>query len=128
MDQSLRPTKKDMIAARSKIWLEASGEVIFGGGRTALLEAIDETGSILQATKKLGISYRGAWGKINATEERLGIKLLDRYPGGRGGGAKLTPEAKILLEIYRSFKKDCIVAVDKLFEKHFREFLTKNKK
>lgn len=113
------------IEARSKIWLESHGEVIFGGGRTALLEAIDETGSILQATKKLGISYRGAWGKINATEERLGIKLLERFPGGRGGGAKLTPEAKELVKVYRQFKKDCIIAVDRLFHQHFEKVINK---
>lgn len=121
--EGTKKEQKTLVSARSKIWLESNGEVIFGGGRLALLEAIEETGSILQATRKLGISYRGAWGKINATEERLGIKLLERQPGGRQSGARLTPEAQEILTSYREFKSACTQAVDKLFVQYFGEFL-----
>ncbi|MBS4026649.1 MAG: LysR family transcriptional regulator [Clostridia bacterium] len=111
------------LEVKSKIWVELKGEVIFGGGRTAILEAIDECGSIRQAATKLGMSYRAAWGKLKATEERLGIQLLDRYTGGRQNGAFLTTEAKELLNNYRQFKAEVNKEVDKLFEKYFNELM-----
>jgi molybdate transport system regulatory protein len=110
---------------RSKIWIESQGEVVFGGGRVALFQAIEETGSIRQAANKLGMSYRAAWGKIKATEERLGMALVEKHAGGHQSGATLTLEAKELLKIYRKFKKDSDAAVDKLFARHFGKFLYK---
>lgn len=120
----LNKVQPALLSAKSRIWLECNGEVIFGGGRLALLEAIEETGSILQATRKLGLSYRGAWGKINATEDRLGFKLLDRQTGGKNSGATLTPEGKRILEAYRHFRQDCTQAIDNLFVTHFKDFLS----
>jgi molybdate transport system regulatory protein len=39
-----------------------SGDLIaIGPGKIALLKAIDRTGSITAAAKKLGMSYRRAW-------------------------------------------------------------------
>lgn len=124
--EEINQVQPAQLNARSKVWLECNGEVIFGGGRLALLEAIEETGSILQATRKLGISYRGAWGRINATEERLGFKLLDRQTGGKNSGATLTPEGKQILAAYRHFRKDCTEAIDNLFVTHFKDFLSHN--
>lgn len=108
---------------RSKIWIESNGEVVFGGGRVALLLAIAETGSIRQAANKLNMSYRAAWGKIKATEERLGVVLLERHTGGSKSGAQLTPEAKKLADLFRQFKSASVEAVDKLFIEYFKEFL-----
>ena len=79
------------LAVRSKIWIESDGEAVFGRGRRFLLEAIDTHGSINQAAKEIGISYRKAWSHIKTMEERLGISLVKRRAGGRnGGGAALT--------------------------------------
>lgn len=89
-----------------KIWIEREGKVVFAEGRKILLEAVDELGSLNAAAKKLGMSYRAAWGKIKATEGRLGIKLLERDIGGRGGGgARLTEDARELLRRYNRYKK-----------------------
>lgn len=119
MCSDLADIEQQKLEVRSKIWVELEGEVVFGGGRRALLEAIDEYGSIRQATAKLGMSYRAAWGKIKATEERLGIQLLDKYTGGKQNGATLTPEAKKLLNNYRQFKAEANKEIDKLFNKYF---------
>ncbi|ADG83080.1 winged helix-turn-helix domain-containing protein [Thermincola potens] len=118
-------TGQTRLQPRSKIWIEAQGEVVFGGGRAALFQAIEETGSIRQAANKLGMSYRAAWGKIKATEERLGMALLEKHAGGHQSGATLTPEAKELLKIYREFKNDSDALVDELFARHFSKFLAK---
>ena len=60
-----------------KIWLEKDGKVIFGHGRVELLQAVEECHSLNAAAKKLNMSYRAAWGRLRASEERLGIKLIE---------------------------------------------------
>ncbi len=114
---------KIRLQAKSKIWIEAQHEVVFGGGRDLLLHAIEETGSIRQAATKLNMSYRAAWGKIKATEERLGIIMLEKHAGGHRSGAELTPEAKELLKAYRVFKEAANKAVDDLFAQYFGKYL-----
>jgi len=91
---------KNKINIRNRIWLvDENGEVVFGGGRDLILRAVDETGSMAQAAKKLGMSYRAVWGKVKATEERLGIQLVNKSVGRRkGNNTSLTPAAKLLLE------------------------------
>ncbi|HPM75993.1 MAG TPA: LysR family transcriptional regulator [bacterium] len=87
---------------RIKVWVaDDDGNVVFGSGRMRLLEAIDRTGSILQASDELGMSYRSAWGRLKVSEERLGEALVEKVPGGgRRGGSRLTPNGKRLLEKY----------------------------
>ncbi|NLZ39047.1 MAG: LysR family transcriptional regulator [Firmicutes bacterium] len=112
---------KNRLKAKCKIWIEADKAVVFGGGRLALLQAIDEYGSINRAAAQLGMSYRAAWGKITATEKRLGIKLVEKQIGGARSGSKLTPEAKKLMDAYRQFKQEAIIAVDNLFKLYFAD-------
>jgi molybdate transport system regulatory protein len=113
------------IQPKLKLWLEVDGAVVFGGGRVALFQAIEETGSIKQAAEKLNMSYRAAWGKINATEERLGLKLVQRQAGGRNSGAELTPKGRELLKIFKQYKKDVITVTDSVFFDFFHDFLAK---
>ena len=89
-------TGPDKLVVKSKIWIEdAAGDLVFGSGRLRLLMAVAEYGSLLAAAKAMGMGYRAAWGKIKATEERLGKSLLDRRIGGSsGGGSDLTPFGK----------------------------------
>ena len=77
--------------SRSKIWIEDDhGNVVFGLGRYRILTLIKEKGSLQAAAKQLKMGYRGIWGRIKATEERLGEKLLIKTVGGRkGGGSQL---------------------------------------
>jgi molybdate transport system regulatory protein len=87
-----------------KIWIEKEGKVIFGHGREELFQAIDECHSLNAAAKKLGMSYRAAWGRLRASEERLGIKLVESDTAKKG--MILTPAAKGLLEKFRRLEKD----------------------
>ncbi len=106
---------------RSKIWIEAGGEPVFGRGRRFLLEAIDEQGSINQAAKEVDISFRKAWSHIKAMEERLGMKLVERHNGGRnGGGAVLTADARKFLKKYEALEKGIQEIVDKRFGSVFK--------
>lgn len=110
-DKTLKP--------KCKIWIESDNKVVFGGGRLSLFQEINKCGSINQAAAKLGMSYRAAWGKVTATEKRLGIKLLNKHTGGYHSGSELTPEAKKILTAYLNFREESIEAVDRLFHKHF---------
>jgi len=80
---------------KNKIWLEKNGRVVFGQGRDNLLKAIEECKSLNAAAKKLNMSYRAAWGRLKASEERLGIKLVER---SSGEALRLTAEAKAFIE------------------------------
>jgi molybdate transport system regulatory protein len=80
---------------KHKFWLEKNGKVVFGPGRDVLFKAIDECHSLNAAAKKLDMSYRAAWGRVKASEERLGIKLVATEPGRTG--MHLTEEAKKLI-------------------------------
>lgn len=106
--------KKQQIKIKFKIWFEKDSEPIMGQGLEALLKAVDETGSIYQAAKKLKINYRKALFMIRETEKRLGKRLIESYRGGyTRGGSKLTQEAvnllnnfeKVMLEIENLVKK-----------------------
>lgn len=106
---------------RSKFWIEIDEEPVFGRGRRFLLEAIDTHGSINQAAKEINISYRKAWSYIKTMEDRLGIKLVVRYVGGRnGGGALLTDEAREFLEKYKIVEEGLREIVDERFRHVFR--------
>ncbi len=108
---------------RSKIWIENdSGKVVFGLGRFKIFEAIQRSGSIQAAAKELKMSYRAVWGRIKATEERIGKQMLIRNVGGAsGGGSKLTPFAKMLVEQFQQLHKNILTQSDDLFEKKFRK-------
>jgi len=106
---------------RSKIWIEDNeGNVIFGLGRLKMLETIQRLGSIQSAAKELKMSYRAIWGRIRATEDRLGEKLLVRNIGGSsGGGSELTLFAKMLMTPFRQLRKCVEYQSDELFDKSF---------
>jgi molybdate transport system regulatory protein len=91
---------------KHKVWLERDGRVIFGPGRDGLLKAIDEHHSLSAAAKKLKMSYRAAWGRLKASEERLGIKLVELEPAKQG--MHLTEEAKKLIECFDQIERDII--------------------
>jgi molybdate transport repressor ModE-like protein len=59
-----------------------------------LLMAIQDTGSIAQAAKSVGLSYRYAWGLLRSAEALFGEQLLQT---GRGRGTSLTPLAQKLV-------------------------------
>ena len=89
---------------RYKIWLERNEKTIFGRGREELLRSIDELHSLYAAAKKLKMSYRAAWGRLKASEARLGLKLT--CSDGQGRGMHLTPEAKDLLDKFDRLEHD----------------------
>jgi molybdate transport system regulatory protein len=92
---------------KSKVWFEKDGRLCFGRGRARLLRAVEQTGSLSQAAKALGMSYRHAWSQVKSAEEHLGEPLLVRKRGGSSrGGAVLTAKAMRLLTEYEQLDRD----------------------
>jgi molybdate transport system regulatory protein len=95
------PSSNKKWGLRSKVWLELEGQPLIGEGRLAMLQAIDRHGSILRASREIGISYRRMRGAIRDMEDALGRPLVLAYRGGEeGGGASLTAAARDLVESY----------------------------
>jgi molybdate transport system regulatory protein len=85
---------------RLRIVLEP--EIALGPGKAALLEGIDTTGSIAAAGRSLGMSYKRAWGLVEAMNGDFGTVLVETTKGGKAyGGAVLTPTGKKVLALYR---------------------------
>ncbi len=119
------PTAQKGLIIKSKIWIEDEDEqVVFGAGRLYILEAVSTHGSIHAAAQELRMSYRAVWGKIRATEKRLGRPLLSRKTGGaQGGGSQLTPFARELAERFTKLQKVIRNSADELFKDMFAPVL-----
>ena len=89
---------------KHKIWLEENGKVLFGQGREELLRVIDELHCLSAAAKKLSMSYRAAWGRLKASEKRLGVILVEMQTNGEG--SRLTATAKDLLRKFDQLEKE----------------------
>lgn len=95
---SRRTTKTEPIALDGTLWMTVGAENLGGHGRMALLRAIAEQGSITQAAKAYGMSYKAAWDAIATMNRLAGEPLVERSLGGRGGGSsRLTPQGERLV-------------------------------
>ena len=77
-----------------------------GPGRADLLEGIAETGSISAAGKRMGMSYKRAWGLVQGLNDGWGRALVETTRGGPGqGGASLTTDGEFVLARYRAMQQ-----------------------
>lgn len=66
--------------------------ILLGPGKADLLQAIDDTGSISGAARRLGMSYKRAWQLVDEMNRHLsGPVVAASFGGSHGGGAQLTP-------------------------------------
>ena len=59
-----------------------------GPGKIALLEHIAASGSLAQAARELGMSYRRAWQLLGSLNGSFREPLVASARGGRGGGGR----------------------------------------
>ena len=109
--------------AKVKVWIEDDADnLIFGGGKTQILELIDQTGSISEAAKKVGMNYKKAWSHIQILQEFLEDELVISSKGGKGqGGTVLTPKAKEIMQTYKTLQDD----IRKYTQKRYKELFIK---
>src|SRR3984893_14042624 len=73
-----------------------------GPGKVLLLEAIRDTGSISQAGRSLGMSYRRAWLLVDDMNRCFREPVGSAQPGGwKGGGAARTALGEKVVQRYR---------------------------
>lgn len=108
---------------KSKSWIEDNnGNLIFGGGKTELLQVIDETGSISEASKQVGMNYKKALGHIQLLQNYIEDELVVSHKGGKNqGGTKLTDKAKDLIERYKEMEKIIEDFANEKFQEFFME-------
>jgi molybdate transport system regulatory protein len=99
-----------------KIWIEKDGKVVFGKGRDNILKAIDDQHSLNIAAKKLEMSYRAAWGRLKASEERMEMKLVEI--GVRNKSMQLTSQAREIIDRFEKLERD----VEKLLTAAHQDF------
>lgn len=71
-----------------------------------LLKAIDETGSINQAAKQAGLSYKGAWQIIERANNGSPKILVNTTTGGsKGGGTHLTEAGRAFVDLFNRLEQ-----------------------
>lgn len=114
---------KKRLNIRTKTWIENDQkELLFGKGKTEILELIEEEGSIARAAEKLGMNYKKAWTHIKILQQNIDDELVVLRKGGGGkGGTKLTPRAHRLIAAYRQLQEEIEAFANKRFEELFAQ-------
>ncbi|HYT16418.1 MAG TPA: LysR family transcriptional regulator [Burkholderiales bacterium] len=95
-----------------KIRILIGAVVAIGPGKADLLRAIERTGSISAAARKMGMSYRRAWLLVEAMNGAFRAPLVETLTGGQGGGgARVTEIGKEVLHRYRAMESRAARAV-----------------
>ncbi|MGZ8161968.1 MAG: TOBE domain-containing protein [Methylobacter sp.] len=112
MDAPLKPPitcspRNDRVSAKDKPATPAlvEGDIRLIGGLNErlfqLLAAIESSGSINQAAREVGLTYKGAWEMIERANNLSPKVLISTATGGRlGGGTRLTPAGKVFLQLF----------------------------
>jgi molybdate transport system regulatory protein len=80
-----------------------------GPGKVALLEHIDRVGSLSQAARELGLSYRRAWLLLDDLNHSFTEPVASASVGGvGGGGVQLSAFAKDLIKAYRDVEQGAL--------------------
>ena len=88
------------ITVRVRIYFDQ--QLAIGPGRIELLEGVQRTGSLSQAARDMGMSYRRAWLLMQSLNDSLSSPASLAARGGRrGGGATVTPMGRALIRSYR---------------------------
>ncbi|TKB26332.1 LysR family transcriptional regulator [Desulfopila sp. IMCC35006] len=104
---------------RTKTWIENDRqELLFGKGKTEILELIEQEGSIAKAAEKMGMNYKKAWTHVKILRENIADELVvAQKGGGETGGTVLTPKAGDLIQKYRRLQQE----IENFANKRFRE-------
>jgi molybdate transport system regulatory protein len=90
---------------KGRIWVEVGGKPAINDAAADLLEQIAACGSLSEAARRLGFSYRRAWMLLNGVNQRWPTPLVLTAIGGRrGGGAVLTETGRHVLRTYRDLQ------------------------
>ncbi len=97
------------------IHIKKDGNLLVTPERMKLLRLIHSSGSLLTASKKLGISYNKAWKMLDAINKAVKEPIVIKTRGGAGGGgAVITEYGHFVLSEYALIEKEISKYVKKL--------------
>jgi molybdate transport system regulatory protein len=101
------------IELRLMHWVYVDGVKFFGPGRVQLLRLIQETGSIAQAAKSMGMSYKKAWRMVDEMNTFGRSPYVIAHKGGQlGGGTEITERGKLVIEAYSDLNKKLLSLIE----------------
>ena len=104
-----------------KIQLMCGAEIAMGPGKADLLAAIEVTGSISAAGRRLGLSYRKVRLMLDTMNRCFRAPLVEAVKGGaRGGGASLTDLGREALRSYQQIQARAQAAVNRELQAYLK--------
>jgi molybdate transport system regulatory protein len=71
----------------------------------ALIETLQKCRSILGASKLMNLSYRKTWLMADALNRTFEERVIETFPGRRGGGAEVTAFGRRIAALFRSIER-----------------------
>jgi len=107
MDKHNNHKKVDELTIVGSLSLGRDAQNLLSDKRIGLLEKIGEYGSITQAAKAVGLSYKGAWDAVDAMNGMFSEPLVVTMTGGKGGGGtQLTVTGIRIVDAYRALLRE----------------------
>ncbi len=95
-----------MVEVNLYIFIASEGSALLTPERVKLLRLVRSCGSLLLASKRLGISYNKAWKMIYDMNALTKNTVVEKKRGGSGGGGTLlTSYGLLLMDEYDSIEK-----------------------
>lgn len=98
-------------AARLEIAVELPNGARLTAADVRLIETIRTCRSILGAAGLIDHSYRKTWLMVDALNRSFETRVIDTFPGRRGGGAEVTAFGERVVALYRSIERRSARAV-----------------
>ena len=101
-------------ALRIRFRIDFGEECSIGPGKIQLLEAIAASGSLSQAARDMGMSYRRAWLLMDSLNKSFDKPVVNASTGGSGGGGVTVTEfGQQLIKTYQALESILNSAVKK---------------
>ncbi len=113
--------RRSRLYVKTKTWIEnQEGELLFGKGKTEVLELIAQEGSIAGAAQKLKMSYKKTWTHVKILQKNLDDVLVEsQQGGGENSGSTLTPLADEYINNYKQLERDIETYANERFKELF---------
>jgi molybdate transport system regulatory protein len=96
-----------MVSPVVRFRIDFAEHTSIGPGKIRLLEAIRDSGSLSQAARNIGMSYRRAWLLVESLRQSFREPVTVASTGGKDGGGMLVTEfGDALIKSYRQLERD----------------------
>jgi molybdate transport system regulatory protein len=107
-------SKQGSFELEPRLRVRLGDEIALGPGKIELLRWIQETGSITEAARQMGMSYMRAWKLIQTMNQCFKEPVVVAMRGGQQkGGAGLTDAGSKALGLYQKMQRDALRACGK---------------